>query len=195
MPWQREQLTSGSLAPGCIMVAMALAVCLLFDPPGDRLVRQLWARLEAQGVPTLLTHTHRRHRPHLSLAVARTWDIDEVRRALEPVPLTDVLHLTLPGMVSFTRGRASLVAAVDADLACRQQSVAEALVASGADLHRNYVPGRWVPHVSLAVGGTAKQLPVISKVVNDAQPLMICVMSAALIDSGSGETWTIPSPR
>lgn len=177
------------------MMPMALAVCLLFDPPGDRLVRLLWARLEAQGVPTLLTHTHRRHRPHLSLAVARTWELEEVRRALEPVPFRDALQLWLPGVVSFTRGRASLVAGTDADLACRQKSVADAVMASGADLHRNYIPGRWVPHISLAVGGTAKQLPVISKVVNDAQPLTISVSSAALIDSGSGQTWEIPEPR
>jgi 2'-5' RNA ligase len=184
-----------TLVLGGIMVGMALAVCLLFDSAGDRLVRQLWARLEAQGVATLLTHTHRRHRPHLSLAVARSWDLEEVIRALEPVPFGDALQLSLPGIVAFTRGRASLAAGVNADLARRQQSVAEAVEASGADLHYNYEPGRWVPHVSLATGGSASQLPVISNVVNDALPLTISVASAALIDSGSGQTWLVPTLR
>lgn len=177
------------------MVGMALAVCLLFDSAGDRLVRQLWARLEVQGVATLLTHTHRLHRPHLSLAVLRSWDLDGVIRALEPVPFVDALHLSLPGIVAFTRGRASLAAGVNADLARRQQAVAEAVETSGADLHHHYEPGRWVPHVSLATGGSASQLPVISTVVNDALPLTISIASGALIDSGSGRTWPVPEQR
>lgn len=192
---QREPLPRSTLALGGIMVDMALAVCLLFDSAGDRLVRQLWARLEDKGVATLLTHTHRRHRPHLSLAVARSWDLDKVMHELEPVPFGGAMQLTLPGIVAFTRGRASLVAGVNTDLARRQQSVAEAVEASGADLHHNYEPGRWVPHVSLAIGGTASQLPTISNVVNDALPLTINVASAALIDSGSGQTWPVPKLR
>lgn len=173
-------------------MTMALAVCLLFDAPGDRLVRQLWTRLEAQGVPTLLTHTHRRHRPHLSFAVVRSWDLAQVARAVEGLPGGDALRITFPGIVAFTRGRASLAAGVSADLARRQQAVVEAVVASGADLHRNYEPGRWVPHVSLSTGGSANQLPVISGVVNDALPLTIGVASAALIDSGTGQAWPLP---
>ncbi len=37
---------------------MALAVCLLLDARADAAVRGLWRRLEAAGVPTLLSHTH-----------------------------------------------------------------------------------------------------------------------------------------
>ena len=44
---------------------MALAVCLLFDGRSERLVRDLWSRLEARGVRTLESHTHGKHRPHL----------------------------------------------------------------------------------------------------------------------------------
>jgi hypothetical protein len=44
---------------------VALAVCLLFDPDTDRAIRQLWATLEDAGIGTLLSHTHRRHVPHL----------------------------------------------------------------------------------------------------------------------------------
>ena len=58
--------------------------CLLFDRRTDRLVRQLWERLEAQGVATLLTHTHGRHHPHLSYAVLRDGDPDTVLAALPP---------------------------------------------------------------------------------------------------------------
>jgi len=52
---------------------MALAVCVLFDRAGDRAIRELWERLEAEGVPTLLSLTHGHHRAHLSYAVALEW--------------------------------------------------------------------------------------------------------------------------
>lgn len=171
---------------------MALAVCLLFDPAGDRLVRQLWARLEDRGIRTLLSHTHRRHRPHLSLAVARAWSLERVTSALVALPEREAVLVTFPGLLAFTRGRASLAAGVSADLAERQQAVVEALAASGAELHRHYEPGRWVPHVSLATGGSAAHLPVVSKVVNDALPLTLQVQSAALIDSSTAQTWPLP---
>lgn len=174
------------------MVAMTLAVCLLFTPDADRLVRRLWERLEARGVPTLLTHTHRRHRPHLSLAVLRAWDLDRVGVALDALPGGAPLRLTSPGIVAFTRGRASLAVGVDAELARRQQALAEVLVATGADLHRHYEPGRWVPHVSLTTGGSANQLPTISNLINDAMPLSLDVDAAALIDTGTGRTWPLP---
>ena len=170
---------------------MALAVCLLFDPPGERVVRQLWGRLEAAGVRTLLTHTHRRHRPHLSLVVAMSWDLPPVLAALDGLPEGEPFLLSMPGMLAFTRGRAALAAGVGADLASRQQAVAEAIAACGAELHHHYQPGRWVPHVSLATGGTASQLPLISNVINDALPLTIAVESAALIDSSTGQTWPL----
>nr|WP_300144068.1 2'-5' RNA ligase family protein [Propionicimonas sp.] len=174
-----------------MMAAVALAVCYLFDQPGDRLVRQLWARLEAQGVRTLLTHTHRRHRPHLSLAVAREWELSPVLEALAGLPAGEGFETQLPGMLAFTRGRVSLAAGVSADLARRQQAVVTALEATGADLHHHYRPGRWVPHVSLATGGSAGKLPVISGTVNDALPLVLHVVSAAVIDSSTGQSWPL----
>ncbi len=177
------------------MVPMSLAVCLLFSPDGQQLVRQLWGRLEAHGVPTLLTHTHRRHSPHLSLAVLRSWDLDAVTSAAREACEGAQFELSMPGIVAFTRGRASLAVGVNAELARRQQFAAEALVSSGADLHRHYQPGKWVPHVSLTTGGSAHQLPLISNLINDALPLTVAVESAALIDTSDGRTWPLAGSR
>lgn len=171
---------------------VALAVCLLFDQPGDRLVRLLWARLEARGVRTLLTHTHGRHRPHLSLAVLRDWDFDQLVPVLEELPDRQPFTVAGQGVLAFTRGRASLAVAASPELVHGQRLVVDAVVASGAELHHHYEPGRWVPHVSLATGGSAHQLPVISNVVNDALPVTIGVASAALIDSSDGRMWPLP---
>lgn len=175
------------------MSSMALAVCLLFDVNGDRTIRRLWARLEARGVPTPLTHTHGHHRPHLSLAVARTWDLAAIREAVAQLPAGDQLTIPFQGTLAFPRGRAALAAAAGADLVRRQEAVARAVLATGADLHHHYAPGRWVPHVSVATGGSANRLPLIATMVNDSLPLVVETTHAGLVDSSTGELWPLPS--
>jgi len=95
---------------------MALAVCLLFDARGERLMRELWARLEEQGIPTLQTHTHGLHHPHLSYAVLLDWDLDDVMRTLTDLPDGGAFSLAFHGTVAFPRGRAAIVPSVSADV-------------------------------------------------------------------------------
>jgi len=52
------------------VITVALAVCLLFGRRSERAIRALWDQLESLGVPSLRSHTHGRHVPHLSYAVA-----------------------------------------------------------------------------------------------------------------------------
>lgn len=172
---------------------MAMALCLLFDGAGDRLIRRLWGQLESRGVATPLTHTHRRHHPHLSLAVARAWDLDRLMDAVVALPPAEPSRLWCQGTVCFPRGRAALAVATDVDLALRQRAAADAVAATGADLHHHYLPGRWMPHVSLATGGSAERLGAVATTVNEALPLSLAVVRAALVDSGTGETWPLPA--
>ena len=167
---------------------MALAVCLLFDRRTDRLVRQLWERLEAQGVATLLTHTHGRHHPHLSYAVLRDGDPDSVRAALDPLANGGAVEVTAQGSVVFPRGRVALACAAPADVVVRQERVVAALHAAGRELHRNYEPGRWVPHVSVATRAQGAKLATVAKAIADVLPLTVHVDRAALVDSATGHT-------
>ncbi|QDP98311.1 2'-5' RNA ligase family protein [Microlunatus elymi] len=171
---------------------MALAVCLLFDPRSDRLLRDLWARLERQGISTLQSHTHRRHQPHLSYAVMLEWDLASVRAAVEALPGGDPLQLSVQGTVCFPRGRAALAVAGSAQLMERQERVAAAVAASGAMLHRHYQPGRWIPHISVATGSNATTLPYVIKSVTDILPFTVCAGRAALVDSSTGEVTPLP---
>jgi 2'-5' RNA ligase len=170
---------------------MALAVCLLFDRRTDRLVRELWGRLEAVGVRTLESHTHRRHHPHLSYAVLRSWDIDLVQEALASLPDRGPFELGCHGTLAFPRGRAALAASIAADIAVRQERIATALAATGADLHHNYLPGHWVPHVSVATRAQGASLATVVKAVADSLPLTLTVDRAALIDSSTGRIWRL----
>lgn len=170
---------------------MSLAVCLLFDREGDRVIREIWARLEREGVPTLLTHTHGRHRPHLSYAVALQWDLAGVLEAVSALGDAGGFALDFQGMLAFNRGRAALAAAVTADVASRQERVAAAVAATGAELHHHYERGSWVPHVSLATRATQAQLPAVARAVSDALPLRVRVIRADLINSGTGQSWPL----
>ena len=170
---------------------MALAVCLLFDARSDLRIRELWSRVEDAGVPTLATHTHGRHHPHLSYAVLRSWDLEQVQKALDLLPAAEPFAMSFHGTLAFPRGRAALAPAISADVALRQGRIVDALEATGAELHRNYRPGEWVPHVSVATRAPGDRLPVVVKAIADVLPLTVRVERAALIDSGTGQTWPL----
>jgi 2'-5' RNA ligase len=172
---------------------VALALCLLFDRRTDRLVTQLWGRLEAQGVATLLTHTHELHRPHLSYAVLRDGDLGTVRSALDPLPNRGPLEVVAQGSVVFPRGRVALACAAPAEVVARQERVVAALHSAGLELHRNYEPGRWVPHVSVATSASAGQLPAVVAAISDVLPLPVRADRAAVIETGTGEQWPLPA--
>lgn len=170
---------------------MALAYCLLFDRRSDRLVRELWARLEEDGVGTVASHTHGRHHPHLSLAVLRTWDLDDVRRVLATLPPPETMRACCRGTLLFPRGRVALAPAVGADLLAHQEAVATALLEAGADLHKHYFPGQWVPHVSVATRAASSQVPGVVKAITDVLPLDLAGERWALVDSSTGRTWPV----
>ncbi|WP_016932582.1 2'-5' RNA ligase family protein [Rhodococcus sp. R1101] len=166
---------------------MALAVCLLFDTETDRAIRRLWGRLEDDGIPTLLTHTHRRHVPHLSYAVLRSYDLPGVVAALGDVPDGGPVRVYIDALGLFRRGRASLVPAPSAELVQRQTRVVQVVTATGADLHRYYIPGRWTPHCSLSPRTRREELDRLGAVVYDVLPMEATLNRAVLIDTATGE--------
>lgn len=171
---------------------MALAVCLLFDARSDLRMRELWSRVEDAGVPTLATHTHRRHHPHLSYAVLRSWDLDTVQGALRALPPGAPFDMSFHGTLAFPRGRAALAPAITPDVGLRQLRTVTALEATGAELHRHYRAGHWVPHVSVATRAPGGRLVDVVKMVSDVLPLTVRVDRAALVDSATGQTWPLP---
>ena len=171
---------------------MALAVCLLFDARSDLRMRELWSRLEDAGVSTLATHTHRRHHPHLSYAVLRSWDLARVQEALCALPSAEPFAMSFHGTLAFPRGRAALAPAITPDVGLRQCRIVTALEATGAELHRHYQAGQWVPHVSVATRAPGPKLVTVVKAIADVLPMTVRVDRAALVDSATGQTWPLP---
>jgi len=172
---------------------VALAVCLLFDRRSERAVRALWDRLEENGVASLRSHTHGRHVPHVSYAVLRRWDQAAVTEALAAIDGGEPVELSFDGVGLFRRGRTWLLAGVSTDVVTRQQRVVEAVAATGAELHKHYRPGVWLPHCSLAPRATLAQLPVVVAAVMDVLPLRGRLDHAALINSATGELSPLPA--
>ncbi|HET6625764.1 MAG TPA: 2'-5' RNA ligase family protein [Nocardioidaceae bacterium] len=170
---------------------MALAVCLLFDARTDAAVRSLWQRLEDAGVPTLLSHTHGKHVPHLSYAVLRSFDVDAVREAMDLLPDEGPMTLHFDALGMFRRSRSWLVPAVTSDIAARQERVVQAVESTGADVHRHYLPGVWVPHCTVAPRIRLDELPKLAALVYDVLPLVSTVEAAALVDSSTGDRWPL----
>ncbi|GAA1259726.1 2'-5' RNA ligase family protein [Oryzihumus leptocrescens] len=168
---------------------MALAVCLLLDPPGDRAVRRLWQRIEDQGVPSMASHTHRHHLPHLSYAVLRRGEPEQVCQVLAGLPPGDPVRLRFDALGTFRRGRVWLLPALTSEVLRRQEQVATAL--AEFDLHRAYLPGSWVPHCTLAPRVRLDQVPAVAAVVFEVLPLATRASRAALVDSGTGQVWPL----
>ena len=95
--------------------------------------------------------------------------------------------MSCDGLGLFRRGRTWLVAGVGADFMARQQRVVDVVTATGADLHKHYGPGTWLPHCSLAPRATLAQLSVVAAAVIDVLPLRRRLDRAALVNSATGD--------
>jgi 2'-5' RNA ligase len=173
---------------------VTLAVCLLLDERADTTVRRLWRRLEDAGVPTLLTHTHGLHVPHLTWVALRSYDREAVRTALAALPKQPPLTLRLDAFGTFRRSRCWLAPAVSTSLVERQAAVVAAVAETGADLHRHYQPGTWVPHVTLAPRLHLRDLATVAALVYDVLPIAATGEWSALIDTSTGARYPLAHP-
>jgi hypothetical protein len=69
--------------------------------------------------------------------------------------------------------------------------VVKAVRGTGAELHRHYRPGVWVPHLTLAPRLHTADLPALARIVYDVLPLTAPVTRAALIETSTGARYQI----
>jgi hypothetical protein len=70
--------------------------------------------------------------------------------------------------------------------------VVAATVGTGADQHRNYVPGTWMAHLTLAPRLHLEDLPTVAKIVFEVLPLVVAFGRAALVDTSTREVDVLP---
>ncbi len=158
------------------------------DEVSERSVQELWAALEDVGVPTLLTTTHRRHRPHVSLVVAEDLDPEAVLGAVGPVP-REPLRLEVHSVGLFPEGVLFLACVPTTELLEEQRRVHGAT----ATLVRGPSPfgeaGSWVPHLTLSWKVTPVQAAAALPVVRDALPLRGGLVAGGVEDGATARRW------
>jgi 2'-5' RNA ligase len=166
---------------------MAHAVEVFFDSTTESAIKAVWARLEAAGVPSLATRTHRRHRPHISFCVAeriKTGQLDDARQCLA----TTHLDVTLYSPAVFPR-RGVLYLSVVPTLALLRlhEEVHAALRDSLVAPWDLYSVGAWVPHCTLAQELTRAQIAEGIDLLHDQPIITAHVGSAGILDTATGE--------
>ncbi|MGY0006110.1 2'-5' RNA ligase family protein [Micromonospora sp. I033] len=124
---------------------------LLCSPELEEAVRAAWDRLAAAGLPSLARNTHPTNRPHLTLA-----SVDEFPPGAEQ-RLADLCDAALPlparlDRVAVLDGSAPLVWLVrPAPQLIALHGAVWDVLAGAPGPHPWHLPGRWVPHLSLAL--------------------------------------------
>jgi len=160
---------------------------MYFDDQADAAVRQLWQRLADAGLPSLATRTHRRHRPHVSLAVA------ESLAEADPAPLRPVLMSRRPALSLYTLSRFPepggvlfLGVQVTPELLAFHADVHAALAGQPIRHWAYYLPGNWIPHCALAEGLDGSEAGRAFGLLADYRPITAGVTSIGIKDSATG---------
>lgn len=174
-------------------VGMAHALVLFFDDKADARVRSLWRRLESAGVPSLATKSHRKHRPHLSFAVAGTIPAS-TRKALR----ADLSLLVVPNLWLYTLGTFPnpenilfLGAVTDAELLAVHSAVHDILAGKVKQPSAAYLPGAWIPHCTLAMGIEPGQLTAGVAALHPIDPIKAAITEIGIVDTQTGEVDTL----
>lgn len=130
---------------------MGYAVELYFDRGTEERITRLWDTYREQNVTSLLPDLG--FRPHISLAVFR-----DVEPALLTDVLVDIARNTLPlevglaAVASFpgAEGVLFLVPTVSKELIELHEYFHERISKLGLKANPYYLPGRWVPHCTIA---------------------------------------------
>ncbi len=169
---------------------MTQALDLTFDPPTDERVRHMWEALRAAGLPTLARHTGHTNRPHVTLD-SRDQVAPEAEAGLAAVAARLPLDVRIGTLLLFHAKRRWVLArhvVVDQPLLELHAHVAEVLGDGGSPLT---VPGRWVPHLTLARGLSDEQLPQALAVVAEAPPFTARASALRRWDQPRGLAWDV----
>ncbi len=150
--------------------------------PFARRVRAIWRRLERDhGLRGVLVMPF----PHFSYQVAADYDRDALESALAR------LAGTLPPFVVRTDGVATfpgpwpvvfIRVVADPHLRAVHRRIWSAVAPHVRDPMEYYLPGRWVPHITLAHGEERNSVPL-------SEPTVCSVLSALDLD---GFRWSVP---
>lgn len=139
---------------------MPFAIELFFDAAVDEAVRRVWSALAEQRVAPYLHESA--SRPHISLAVYDWLDVAGCAHTLDAFAAqTRAYPVTLASFGVFPTDPEAVVFAapvVTSHLLALHAGVCALLASVAREPAAYYLPGRWVPHCSLAVRFPAERI-------------------------------------
>lgn len=143
-----------------------------------------WSLPACRAWPPL---THRRHRPHVSLTVTESLDHGELAPVRDAVAghLPSVL-LNLLGTFPGSEGILFLAPVVTDDLLALHTRLQNALAGQRVTQWPYYLPGRWVPHCTLAQGLSRDEIAQAFRVLYGHQPVTAQLTSVGVTDTLTG---------
>jgi hypothetical protein len=158
------------------------------DSATSGLIRELWAVLEANSVPSMASHTHRLHQPHVSLIVAEEIPPTRALEALGPVPRVPIRCLVESAGV-FPGGFLFLACVASRSLLDEQRRAHEAISPLAVDRWPHFRPGAWTPHITTGWALTHPQLSAALAIVLEHLPIEGWFDLGGVEDGATGERW------
>lgn len=163
---------------------MAQGVVLTFDPKADDQIRDLWAKLDAAGLPT-----ERKFPPHLTLAMAT--DIPARTRAAlkSDLRMLAVPNIGLEALSTFssTENVLMLAAVTDGELLAVHSAVHDVLAGRVRNPSAYYLPGAWMAHCTLVHGITRQHLVEGFDALFPVAPIRVRARQIAVLDTTNDE--------
>jgi hypothetical protein len=100
----RGTVTATSELSALRCASVSRGIVLWPDDNASHLIRTVWDEIASQGLPSMATHTHRLHKPHVSLTVAEYMPVRAALEAAQPLPSQPI---QTPGRVRRVCSRAS----------------------------------------------------------------------------------------
>lgn len=168
---------------------MAHALQLFFDDTAEQTVRDLWQRLETIGVPSLATRTHRKHRPHVTLAMAGAIPASARKAVGAELQLLSIPDLWLYTLGTFPGEDPVLLlgAVVDTEVLAVHSAVHDVLAGKVTNPSAYYFPGAWVPHCTLAQGISSAELSTGFAQLHPLEPIKASISSVGVMDTRTGD--------
>lgn len=202
----RGTVTATSELSALRCASVSRGIILWPDDNASHLIRTVWDEIASQGLPSMATHTHRLHKPHVSLTVAEYMPVRAALEAAQPLPSQPIKLLVesagvFPSESPFrpvTSDRAGrcgflfLACVADCGLLEEQRRVHGAVRSLEVRPWPHFDPGTWTPHITSGWGLTPEQLARALPIVLDRLPIEGWLERGGVEDGSTGEHWTSP---
>jgi hypothetical protein len=133
---------------------MPYAIELFLDDLADRQVRQIWAALDAGGIPSLASAPDADYHPHVTLSVFDCEDVGNVAKHVRPI-LAETIGVSLPlaalGFFLTDESPMFLGVVPSPRLLELHRAVDETVEPLVSSVSPYYRPGALLPHCTLAM--------------------------------------------